>query len=160
MKPVCFAFSRAPYAQTYDEARMNLTSLEKKRARDARYRDRNREAKRERDRARRERLSADPAWVERERKRKRAYHSDPLWAAIWAAAKRAARERNAVDPHKLLDLRVDAQGKCRFIPGQTAGPDTRFCAEPVEYVGGSYCGQHMKIVYVVPPAAALEARSA
>jgi hypothetical protein len=178
---ICFAFSRTPYAQTFDETRMPPTPEDKKRAKkratDARYRERNREKKRETDRAYRKKKSLDPVWLEQRRQQKRLDPADPAWCEYererkresrrrlsqdpaWRerqnARKRAAHARKSADPRMLLDVRVNAQGRCRFIPGHPDGPATVFCAAPVEYPGASYCRSCRERVYTVPPAAALK----
>ena len=66
--------------------------------------------------------------------------------------KKIVRLDEHVDHRKLLDPRVNSAGKCRYILGDTAGPNTRFCAETV--IGGAalgkqaYCTEHYAIVYV------------
>jgi hypothetical protein len=185
MKPICFAFSRSSYVLTFDETRMPLTPEDERRARkrasDAKYREAHRAERRAKDRAYRKRKSQDPAWMEMRRQQKRHDPADPAWTEHERERKRESRRRLALDPawrerqrerkralyarksadpRMLLDGRVDSRGKCRFIPSHPAGPRTVFCAKPVQYPGASYCSDCMKIVYVVPPPAAMEARFA
>lgn len=66
--------------------------------------------------------------------------------------KNLVRLDERVDRRKLLDPRVNGAGKCRWIEGETNGPNTIFCAAPV--MGGAtlakqaYCASCYAIVYV------------
>lgn len=56
----------------------------------------------------------------------------------------------AVGAIRLIDARHD---QCRFIPGETCGPGTLICGDPVTAEGASYCAGHAWICYAPARAA-------